>query len=43
MIAMEEIDEIFNRIDIDGSGFIDYNEFIAATMDMEEMMTAEKL
>lgn len=43
IISMEEIDEIFARIDIDNSGFIDYNEFIAASMDMEEMMTTEKL
>lgn len=43
IISMEEIDEIFARIDIDQSGFIDYNEFIAASMDMEEMMTTEKL
>jgi calcium-dependent protein kinase len=43
IISMEEIDEIFARIDIDGSGFIDYNEFIAASMDMDEMLTTEKL
>lgn len=40
---MEEIDEIFAHIDADGSGFIDYNEFIAASMDMEEMLTSQKL
>jgi Ca2+-binding EF-hand superfamily protein len=40
---MEEIDEIFARIDIDNSGCIDYNEFIAASMDMDEMLTTEKL
>jgi len=37
------VDEIFSRIDIDGSGTIDYNEFIAASMDMDEMLTTEKL
>ena len=42
-ISMEEIDEIFARIDADGSGFIDYTEFIVASMDMVEMLTSKKL
>jgi calcium-dependent protein kinase len=32
--AEEEIDEIFSRIDIDNSGYIDYTEFVAAALDM---------
>lgn len=35
--------EIFTRIDIDGSGFIDYTEFVAAAMDMEQMLSDKKL
>jgi len=27
------IEEIFEHVDTDNSGFIDFNEFIAATMD----------
>jgi calcium-dependent protein kinase len=41
--AEEEIDEIFNRIDIDLSGYIDYTEFVAAAMDMNQLLTNSKL
>lgn len=34
---------IFARIDIDGSGYIDYTEFVAAAMDMEQMLSDKKL
>jgi Ca2+-binding EF-hand superfamily protein len=28
--ATAEVDRIMSNVDIDGSGFIDYNEFVAA-------------
>ena len=34
IISDEEIDEIFAQIDVDGSGYIDYTEFVASAMDM---------
>jgi calcium-dependent protein kinase len=32
-MAQEDVDEIFNMIDFDHDGVINYSEFIAATMD----------
>jgi Ca2+-binding EF-hand superfamily protein len=29
---IEEIDSLFSQVDIDGSGFIDYSEFVIASM-----------
>jgi calcium-dependent protein kinase len=37
--AADEIEEIFTRIDIDQSGYIDYTEFVAAAMDMNQLLT----
>jgi calcium-dependent protein kinase len=34
VLCDEEVDEIFDRIDIDSSGYIDYSEFVAAAMDI---------
>ena len=38
MISDEDIDNIFTQIDIDGSGYIDYTEFVAAAIEMEALM-----
>lgn len=39
----EELDQIFNAIDTDGSGAIDYSEFLMATMNQQQLMSKEKL
>lgn len=34
-ICDEELDELFANVDIDGSGFIDYSEFIASALSQQ--------
>jgi calcium-dependent protein kinase len=34
-ICDEELDELFTNVDIDGSGFIDYSEFIASALSQQ--------
>lgn len=41
--AEEEVQSILNRVDSDGSGKIDYSEFIAASMDREKILTTSRL
>ena len=43
IISDEEIDEIFGNIDVDGSGYIDYTEFVASAIDMQNLLTNDKL
>ena len=40
---MEEIDKLFEQIDVDGSGAIDYSEFVMATVNQKNLMTNDKL
>ena len=37
------MNKIVKEIDIDGNGFIDYTEFILASMNKEKMLTTERL
>ena len=39
----EDIQQIMKRVDTDGSGYIDYSEFIAAAMDKKKLLSEEKL
>ena len=41
--SYKELDEILKSIDTDGSGKVDYTEFIAATMEKNIYMKEEKL
>ena len=41
--AADEVDKIFQKVDIDGSGFIDYSEWVVATINKEKLLTREKL
>ena len=41
--ADEEVEKVFHNIDIDGNGFISYNEFITACMDKQLMFQKHKL
>ena len=43
MITDEELDRIMHEVDIDGSGEIDYSEFIVACLDKHELLTQERL
>lgn len=42
-IEDEELDKLFAAIDTDGSGAIDYSEFLMATMNEQQLMSKEKL
>ena len=42
-LSQEELDDIWKRADSDNSGFIDYDEFIAATMSKEKHLCLEKI
>jgi Ca2+-binding EF-hand superfamily protein len=39
----DELDKLFSSVDADGSGFIDYSEFIMATMSEKKNISEEKL
>ena len=41
--AADEVERIFAKVDIDGSGQIDYSEWVVATIDKEKLLTQEKL
>lgn len=41
--AEEEVDRIMAIADADGSGEIDYSEFVVATMDKKKLLSNEKL
>ena len=40
---MDEIDALFAKIDTDGSGTIDYSEFVVATLNQKTLLNDEKL
>lgn len=42
-ISKEEVDAIYDQVDIDKSGEIDYSEFIIATINTQNLLTKEKL
>ena len=39
----EEIDEMFSKVDVDGSGAIDYSEFVVASMNEKNLLSNNKL
>jgi calcium-dependent protein kinase len=39
----DEVDEMFNKVDADGSGEIDYSEFVVATMNDKALLSSDKL
>lgn len=43
LAAEEEVDKIMKIADADGSGEIDYSEFVVATMDKRKLLSNEKL
>jgi calcium-dependent protein kinase len=42
-LAEEEVDRIMKAVDTDGSGKIDYSEWIVGTTDKRKLLTDEKL
>jgi calcium-dependent protein kinase len=42
-ITDNEIDELMKKLDNDGSGSIDYTEFVAAAMDKEKVLTKQRI
>lgn len=42
-LTEKELDDIFKQMDTDQSGFIDYNEFVSASIDKEIVTQNEKL
>ena len=41
--ASEEVDRIMMQVDADGSGFIDYSEFVTANSDQTKALSKENL
>ena len=41
--AEEEVDKIMRTVDIDGSGEIDYSEWLVATVNKKNLISDEKL
>ena len=39
----KEVDEMFEKVDADGSGEIDYSEFVVATMNEKNLLSNNKL
>ena len=39
MVGDEEIDKMFAAVDTDKSGFIDYTEFVMATMNERDLIS----
>lgn len=42
-ITEEQVDQMFNAVDVDGSGTLDYTEFVMATMNEKDLITNERL
>jgi calcium-dependent protein kinase len=42
-ISDDEVDEMFNKVDTDGSGEIDYSEFVVATMSEKQILHENKI
>ena len=42
-MGLEEVEQMFDSVDIDRSGFIDYSEFVIAAMNEKTLLTNEKL
>jgi calcium-dependent protein kinase len=41
--AQDVVERVFEKVDIDGSGQIDYSEWVVATINKKNLLTKEKL
>jgi len=42
-LSNEEIDDMFNQVDADGNGEIEYSEFVVATLNEKNLLSNNKL
>ena len=42
-ITLQQLKSLFNAIDTDQSGYIDFQEFISAAMDAQQMLSKQKI
>ena len=42
-IAVQEVQKIFDHVDIDGNGIIDYSEWVVGTINKTKLLTTRKL
>jgi calcium-dependent protein kinase len=40
---LEEVEKMFDAVDLDKSGYIDYSEFVIASMNEKQLLSNEKL
>lgn len=43
VMDLEDVNKMFDAVDIDRSGYIDYSEFVIASMNEKTLLTNEKL
>jgi calcium-dependent protein kinase len=43
VMSDDEVEKMFKQVDTDGSGFIDYSEFVVAAMNEKQLTTNDKL
>ena len=43
VVAQEEVDRIFDQVDVDGNGCIDFSEFVTVTVDKKKLLTKNRL
>ena len=41
--AQQEVDRIFDEVDVDGNGCIDFSEFVTVTVDKKKLLTKNRL
>lgn len=42
-LSEEEVDEMFEQLDVDGTGFLEYSEFVVAAMNEQDLLSSGKL
>lgn len=42
-IGMDEIEQIIKKVDVDGNSFIDFSEWVVATINKQKLLTQDNL